>query len=92
MQNAPLAVFREKIVLQQDMEYAIPHLDALDEAIINLIRERVALAKHVQTARARLGQPRVDLAREAEVRDRYLDALGWHGADISGALCALQAL
>lgn len=71
------------------VEHTRSDLDDLDTQIIALISRRIRVSKHVQLSKEQSGLPRVDLQREAEIRDRYLSAFGWHGAEISGSILAI---
>jgi len=51
-------------------------IDVVDEAILELVARRLALARDAGVAKRRLGLDVVDPAREAEVRDRWEE----HGA------------
>jgi chorismate mutase len=51
-------------------------IDDLDERIIALVRERMAVSGEIQAARIGSGGRRVHLARELQVLRTYGDALG----------------
>ncbi|MFI6444176.1 chorismate mutase [Kitasatospora sp. NPDC050543] len=55
----------------------------LDNAIIDLVRERTRLLAGLQEHRRALRLPQVDLARENEMLLRYSRALGRQGADLA---------
>lgn len=61
-------------------------IDALDEAIINLVHERVRLSRRIQTARINGGGARVELGRERVILDAYRSVLGHSGATLADAL------
>jgi chorismate mutase len=58
-------------------------IDALDAAIIELIRERTAVSARIQQARIAAGGRRVELARESAVIARYREALGKPGTALA---------
>lgn len=58
-------------------------IDALDNQIIALIQERVAVSAAIQQARITSGGRRVHLAREMEVLSRYSGALGKPGTSLA---------
>ncbi|URM89981.1 chorismate mutase [Streptomyces sp. MRC013] len=58
-------------------------IDALDDRIIGLIRERMAASAVIQEARIGSGGRRVNLAREMEVLAHYRDALGRPGTALA---------
>jgi chorismate mutase len=61
-------------------------IDALDEAIINLVAERTRLSRRIQTARMNDGGTRVELGRERVILDAYRTALGRSGAHLADAV------
>jgi chorismate mutase len=61
-------------------------IDALDEAIINLVAERARLSSRVQTARMNDGGTRVELGRERVILDAYRSTLGHSGANLADAV------
>lgn len=58
-------------------------IDALDDRIIGLIQERMAVSAVIQDARITSGGRRVNLAREMEVLAHYRDALGKPGTSLA---------
>ncbi|MFG2678470.1 chorismate mutase [Streptomyces sp. NPDC048392] len=58
-------------------------IDALDDRIIGLIQERVAVSAVIQEARITSGGRRVNLSREMEVLDHYRQALGKPGTALA---------
>ncbi|MCP9957672.1 MULTISPECIES: chorismate mutase [Streptomyces] len=58
-------------------------IDALDDRIIGLIQERMAVSAVIQEARIGSGGRRVNLAREMEVLAHYRDALGKPGTALA---------
>ncbi|MFF0010562.1 chorismate mutase [Streptomyces sp. NPDC005374] len=64
-------------------------IDALDDRIIGLIQERVAVSAVVQEARITSGGRRVNLSREMEILGRYSDALGRPGTPLAMTLLEL---
>ncbi|MGH8961548.1 MAG: chorismate mutase [Jatrophihabitantaceae bacterium] len=61
-------------------------IDALDEAIVNLVNERARLSRRIQTARMNGGGTRVELGRERVILDAYRSALGRDGAHLADAV------
>ncbi|MEU2877614.1 chorismate mutase [Streptomyces sp. NPDC007070] len=64
-------------------------IDALDDRIIGLVQERMAVSAVVQEARIGSGGRRVNLAREMEILGRYRDALGKPGTTLAMTLLEL---
>ncbi|MFZ3559344.1 chorismate mutase [Streptomyces sp. BH055] len=64
-------------------------IDALDDRIIGLVQERMAVSAVVQEARIASGGRRVSLSRENEVLGRYRDALGKPGTSLAMTLLEL---
>ncbi|MEH0635877.1 chorismate mutase [Streptomyces bottropensis] len=64
-------------------------IDALDDRIIGLIQERVAVSTVIQQARIESGGRRVNLSREMEVLGHYRDALGKPGTALAMTLLEL---
>jgi chorismate mutase len=64
-------------------------IDEIDEAMINLWRERAAISGEVGRVRIASGGTRLVLAREREIVDRFRDALGADGVQL--ALLILRA-
>ncbi|GAA4904471.1 chorismate mutase [Streptomyces coeruleoprunus] len=64
-------------------------IDALDDRIIGLIQERVAVSAVIQEARIASGGRRVNLAREMEVLAHYRDALGKPGTSFAMTMLEL---
>ncbi|MFF4173225.1 chorismate mutase [Streptomyces sp. NPDC001744] len=58
-------------------------IDALDDRIIGLVQERMAVSAVIQEARISSGGRRVNLAREMEVLGHYRDALGKPGTTLA---------
>nr|WP_046497627.1 chorismate mutase [Streptomyces odonnellii] len=65
-------------------------IDALDDRIIGLVQERVAVSAVVQDARIRSGGRRVSLSREMEILSRYREALGKPGTALAMTLLELS--
>ena len=61
-------------------------IDALDEAIVNLVAERAKLSTRIQTARLNAGGARVELGRERVILDSYRRGLGPHGPTLADAI------
>ncbi|MGX1223976.1 chorismate mutase [Streptomyces ambofaciens] len=64
-------------------------IDALDDRIIGLIRERMAVSAVIQEARITSGGRRVNLSREMEVLDHYRQALGKPGTALAMTMLEL---
>ncbi|MEU8485389.1 chorismate mutase [Streptomyces sp. NPDC048641] len=64
-------------------------IDSLDDRIIGLIQERMAVSAVIQEARITSGGRRVNLARELEVLGHYRDALGKPGTGLAMTLLEL---
>ncbi|MER5179566.1 chorismate mutase [Streptomyces sp. NPDC002896] len=64
-------------------------IDALDDRIIGLVQERMAVSAVIQDARIASGGRRVNLSREMEVLGRYRDALGKPGTSLAMTLLEL---
>lgn len=64
-------------------------IDALDDRIIGLIQERMAVSAVIQEARIGSGGRRVHLSRETEVLGHWSDALGKPGTTLAMTLLEL---
>ncbi|MFK4144311.1 chorismate mutase [Streptomyces sp. NPDC004065] len=64
-------------------------VDALDDRIIGLVQERMAVSAVIQEARIASGGRRVNLSREMEILGRYRDALGRPGTALAMTLLEL---
>ncbi|MFD7862688.1 chorismate mutase [Streptomyces sp. NPDC057682] len=64
-------------------------IDSLDDRIIGLIQERMAVSTVIQEARITSGGRRVNLSREMEVLGRYREALGKPGTPLAMTLLEL---
>jgi chorismate mutase len=64
-------------------------IDALDDRIIGLIQERMAVSAVVQETRIASGGRRVHLSREMEILGRYRDTLGKPGTSLAMTLLEL---
>ncbi|RFU83427.1 chorismate mutase [Streptomyces triticagri] len=64
-------------------------IDALDDRIIGLIQERMAVSSVIQEARITSGGRRVNLSREMEILGHYSDALGKPGTSLAMTLLEL---
>ncbi|GAA3768855.1 hypothetical protein GCM10022206_04160 [Streptomyces chiangmaiensis] len=64
-------------------------IDALDDRIIGLIQERMAVSAVIQEARIASGGRRVNLSREMEILGRYREALGKPGTALAMTLLEL---
>ncbi|MFG2603762.1 chorismate mutase [Streptomyces sp. NPDC048514] len=65
-------------------------IDALDDRIIGLVQERMAVSAVVQQTRIASGGRRVHLSREMEILGRYRDALGKPGTALAMTLLELS--
>ena len=65
-------------------------IDALDDRIIGLIQERMAVSAVIQEARIASGGRRVNLSREMDVLGHYRDALGKSGTALAMTLLELS--
>jgi chorismate mutase len=61
-------------------------IDALDEAIAQLVLERTRLSQRIQNARVNSGGTRIELGRERVVIDHYRNTLGADGATLGEAV------
>ncbi|TWG05167.1 chorismate mutase [Streptomyces brevispora] len=64
-------------------------IDALDDRIIGLVQERMAVSSVIQEARITSGGRRVNLSREMEILGQYRDALGRPGTSLAMTLLEL---
>lgn len=64
-------------------------IDALDDRIIGLVQERMAVSAVIQEARITSGGRRVNLSREMEVLSHFRDALGKPGTPLAMTLLEL---
>ncbi|MFJ8072610.1 chorismate mutase [Streptomyces sp. NPDC096176] len=64
-------------------------INTLDDRIIGLIQERMAVSAVIQEARISSGGRRVNLAREMEVLSHYRDALGKPGTALAMTMLEL---
>ncbi|GAA2249374.1 chorismate mutase [Streptomyces amakusaensis] len=64
-------------------------IDALDDRIIGLVQERMAVSAVIQEARIGSGGRRVNLSREMEVLGHFRDALGKPGTALAMTLLEL---
>ncbi|KPH97337.1 chorismate mutase [Actinobacteria bacterium OV450] len=64
-------------------------IDAIDDRIIGLIQERMAVSTVIQEARIASGGRRVHLSREMEVLAHWSDALGKPGTTLAMTLLEL---
>ncbi|MFJ7206369.1 chorismate mutase [Streptomyces sp. NPDC098789] len=65
-------------------------IDALDDRIIGLIQERMAVSAVIQDARIAAGGRRVHLSRENEVLSHWSSALGKSGTSLALTLLELS--
>jgi chorismate mutase len=64
-------------------------IDALDDRIIGLIQERIAVSTVIQQTRIESGGRRVNLSREMDVLAHYRDAVGRPGTALAMTLLEL---
>ncbi|KOV67171.1 chorismate mutase [Streptomyces sp. MMG1121] len=64
-------------------------IDVLDDRIIGLIQERMAVSAVVQQTRIASGGRRVHLSREMDILGRYREALGKPGTSLAMTLLEL---
>ncbi|MER6015426.1 chorismate mutase [Streptomyces bluensis] len=64
-------------------------IDALDDRIIGLVQERMAISAVIQDARIASGGRRVNLSREMEILTHYSEALGKPGTSLAMTLLEL---
>ncbi|MHC3459977.1 chorismate mutase [Streptomyces flavovirens] len=64
-------------------------IDALDDRIIGLVQERMAVSAVIQEARITSGGRRVNLSREMDDLAHYSDALGKPGTALAMTLLEL---
>lgn len=65
-------------------------INALDDRIIGLVQERMAVSAVIQDARITSGGRRVNLSREMEILGRYREALGKPGTALAMTLLELS--
>ncbi|HEY9438500.1 MAG TPA: chorismate mutase [Streptomyces sp.] len=64
-------------------------IDALDDRIIGLVQERMAVSAVIQEARISSGGRRVNLSREMDILSHYSDTLGKPGTSLAMTLLEL---
>lgn len=64
-------------------------IDVLDDRIIGLVQERMAVSAVIQEARITSGGRRVNLSREMDVLGHYREALGKPGTSLAMTLLEL---
>lgn len=64
-------------------------IDALDQRIIALVQERMAVSARIQRARISSGGRRVNLSREMEILGNYRQELGRPGTELAMTLLEL---
>lgn len=64
-------------------------IDALDDRIIGLVQERMAVSTVIQEARISSGGRRVNLSREMDILSHYSDTLGKPGTSLAMTLLEL---
>jgi len=80
----------EQVAAEKSSTDAIPvlraQIDAMDEAILQLVAERAKLSRRIQLARMNGGGTRVELGRERVIMDAYRTALGPQGPALADAV------
>jgi chorismate mutase len=71
------------------IEGARERIDGLDDRIIALVKERMAVSARIQEARIASGGRRVNLSREMEILTHYRDELGRPGTTLAMTLLEL---
>ncbi|MFC8727496.1 chorismate mutase [Streptomyces bacillaris] len=79
----------ERTGAHTDEAAARERIDALDDRIIGLVQERMAVSAVIQEARITSGGRRVNLSRETAVLGHYRDALGKPGTALAMTLLEL---
>ncbi|MGW3205888.1 chorismate mutase [Streptomyces sp. NPDC001135] len=74
---------------EETIANARERIDALDDRIIGLVQERMAVSAVVQQTRIASGGRRVNLSREMEILGRYREALGKPGTTLAMTLLEL---
>lgn len=64
-------------------------IDDLDRRIIELVKQRMGASAEVQQARIATGGPRLSLAREMEILERFRAELGRPGTEVAKLLLEL---
>ncbi|MEU6239643.1 chorismate mutase [Streptomyces sp. SID4985] len=77
------------VTAEETIAGARERIDALDDRILGLVQERMAVSAVVQEARISSGGRRVSLSREMEILGRYRDALGKPGTALAMTLLEL---
>ncbi len=82
-------IVRQEAAIDGDFTGARERIDALDDRIIGLIQERMAVSAVIQDARIASGGRRVNLSREMEILGHYSEALGKPGTSLAMTLLEL---
>ncbi|MFC9847864.1 chorismate mutase [Streptomyces sp. NPDC060223] len=61
-------------------------IDALDQSLLGMLRERLEASREIQRLRTGEGGSRVDSGREQSIRGRYADNLGEGGSGVAEAV------
>ncbi|MFF2199162.1 chorismate mutase [Streptomyces sp. NPDC058145] len=77
------------LTAEQTIADSRTRIDALDDRIIGLIQERMAVSTVVQETRTASGGRRVNLSREMEILGRYREALGRPGTALAMTMLEL---
>jgi len=67
----------EPEVLESRVEQLRKNIDAIDDAMIALAKERQQYSAGVRRLKRRMGKPSVDLSREGEIFDLYSELGPW---------------
>ncbi|WP_328300368.1 chorismate mutase [Streptomyces sp. NBC_00435] len=87
--TAPAATASPAAAAEQLIAGSRERIDTLDDRIIGLIQERMAVSAVIQEARIGSGGRRVHLSREMEVLGHWSDALGKPGTTLAMTLLEL---
>lgn len=83
-----------RVVTEEEAAHKITvlrdQIDAVDDAIIRLIDERVALSRNVGTLRAAVGGPRLSLSRENQILAKFARRLGAQGTPLAMLLLKIS--
>lgn len=77
------------LLTQLNEEVRLHQVDALDDEIISLVAQRVALVHEIQRERTAAGAPGTRLSRETQVIGRYGNGLGRPGVEVAMILLNL---
>jgi len=89
MTTTPEATNADATNAETTIADARERIDALDDRIIGLIQERMAVSAVVQETRIASGGRRVNLSREMDILTHYSEALGKPGTSLAMTLLEL---